>query len=666
MPTPTTDSPPASSSPLDALGIRGIVLLLALGPAAITAAILFAVASTAATRITSDLADQALTAATDSIRADLDAFLERATDLAELSAARITAGEWPEDNLLAWADPAMRQLDAFEGIASVTWGTSIGETFWIIPAPSTPDEPSAAPYEIALQSAGEPINEFPFGPGITELNTPSNTYDFDATQRPWYLAGQSVPDDADSPWTWTPIYIWIGKEASDSEVGKAVARRVNTATRTGVVSIDVTLGGLSNNLRALDLAQEGLLLIADDQGKLVASSFGPVVGDDGTRRDATAALRAADATLDSTLAESTRADIAGEPGRVRVVRYAPAPGIDWRVAVAVPERLFLAEVQAARTTALLLAGLATLLVLGLSIAIAHRVARKAQTVNDFVHRIGGGDFDARLDPRGPREYHTLATQLNTMAEDLAAYVDTRNSLEVANQVQRSLLPEFAPSLPGLKIRGHSRYCDETGGDYFDYMGMPKGGVTIAVGDVMGHGVAAALLMATARAALRAACLESIDLATVMTRVNDVLAADLRHKRFMTMTLVTADPVARSIRWASAGHDPIIIYQPAIDTFTELDDGDLPLAIEPGIEYDVYEKANLAKGTIVFIGTDGIWETMDAASNQFGKDRLREIIRDNASAGVEAIGKAVEAAVRQFRGEEKQADDVTYVIVQFDE
>ena len=198
------------------------------------------------------------------------------------------------------------------------------------------------------------------------------------------------------------------------------------------------------------------------------------------------------------------------------------------------------------------------------------------------------------------------------------------------------------------------------------MGMPKGGVTIAVGDVMGHGVAAALLMATARAALRAACLESIDLATVMTRVNDVLAADLRHKRFMTMTLVTADPVARSIRWASAGHDPIIIYQPAIDTFTELDDGDLPLAIEPGIEYDVYEKANLAKGTIVFIGTDGIWETMDAASNQFGKDRLREIIRDNASAGVEAIGKAVEAAVRQFRGEEKQADDVTYVIVQFDE
>jgi sigma-B regulation protein RsbU (phosphoserine phosphatase) len=146
------------------------------------------------------------------------------------------------------------------------------------------------------------------------------------------------------------------------------------------------------------------------------------------------------------------------------------------------------------------------------------------------------------------------------------------------EVQQRLLPRRPPRVRGLDIAGHSTYCDETGGDYYDFLILDQtapDNVLIALGDVMGHGVAAALVMAGARAVLRDRAGTAGSLADLMGRLNHMLATDLESSRFMTMHLAVINARLGTYRWVSAGHDAALMYDPATDRFEEKNVGDLP-------------------------------------------------------------------------------------------
>ncbi|MEC9372813.1 MAG: PP2C family protein-serine/threonine phosphatase, partial [Planctomycetota bacterium] len=255
-------------------------------------------------------------------------------------------------------------------------------------------------------------------------------------------------------------------------------------------------------------------------------------------------------------------------------------------------------------------------------------------------------------------------ELNRMAVELKEWMQTQQALSMAMEVQQSLLPAATPSPRGLDIAGESRFCDATGGDYYDFIDVSETGdqaTLIALGDVMGHGVAAALLMASARAALRAHASEEGSLARLMTKVNQVLAEDNRHQRFMTMVLAVVEPTRGAVRWASAGHDPMIHYDPSTDSFRELEGGDLPLGVMEGTDYSEYRASDLAEGSILMIGTDGIWEARNEEGEMFGKERLRDAIRRNHQRPAADIGAAIEADLDAFCGAGSPTDDVTFVI-----
>jgi sigma-B regulation protein RsbU (phosphoserine phosphatase) len=192
-------------------------------------------------------------------------------------------------------------------------------------------------------------------------------------------------------------------------------------------------------------------------------------------------------------------------------------------------------------------------------------------------------------------------------------------------VQQRLLPSAPPEVQSLDIAGHSTYCDETGGDYYDFLVVDRaspGTVMIAMGDVMGHGVAAALVMAGVRAVLRdRADMKTLNLAELTGRLNDLLHADLGGSRFMTLYLAVVDGPSRAMRWCSAGHDPAIVYDPERNSFEEVDEAGFPLGVVEGADGYVEAKIDaLAPGAIVFIGTDGIWETQNSAENSTGRIR----------------------------------------------
>lgn len=241
-------------------------------------------------------------------------------------------------------------------------------------------------------------------------------------------------------------------------------------------------------------------------------------------------------------------------------------------------------------------------------------------------------------------------------------------LELAAEVQKSLLPRSAPPLPGFDLAGLSLPCEATGGDFYDFLkpGDTAGDAAkllAVIGDVSGHGVQAALLMTTARAFLRARLLSGGGPADIVDDVNRLLAGDMGDSgRFVTLFLLAIDARRREVRYVRAGHDPALLYDPGADAFTELGGTGIPLGIDPGWRYVEHQPAPLPAGALLVMGTDGIWEARRGDGEMYGKDRLRRVLRGAASGDARSVGRAVLVDLEGFLAGEPRHDDVTLVVV----
>lgn len=246
----------------------------------------------------------------------------------------------------------------------------------------------------------------------------------------------------------------------------------------------------------------------------------------------------------------------------------------------------------------------------------------------------------------------------------------KRSLALAGEVQKSLLPEEAPRIEGLDVAGRTLSCDEIGGDYFDFLWdrqCPQDAFSIAVGDVSGHGVEAALLMTTARAFMRMRASLCGGSAEIVTEMNRHLVRDVTDSgRFMTLSFVRFEPASRSLRWVRAGHPPALLYDPAADRFRELGGRGLPLGVDDQYQYQEYAEADLGVGQIIAIGTDGIWEASDRQKSYYGIERFREVIHRHAALNAKEILEAVFADIKTFTLGARQEDDITLVIAKVGE
>jgi len=241
------------------------------------------------------------------------------------------------------------------------------------------------------------------------------------------------------------------------------------------------------------------------------------------------------------------------------------------------------------------------------------------------------------------------------------------ALNVAQEVQQSLLPLHPPGDPRFDISGGSRYCDETGGDYYDYIELPHLGpdaYAIAVGDVSGHGISSALLMASVRAYLRSRVTQAGSVAEIITDVNRLVSADtMETNQFMTLFFLVVEGQTGQLTWVRAGHDPAMVFAPDSGQFGELKGGGIPLGVEQDWRYQ--ESATRIKpGQILVLTTDGIMETHNWEGDMFGKERIKEVIRRNADRDAANIHRAILDAVEDFRGNAPREDDVTLVVVKY--
>jgi serine phosphatase RsbU (regulator of sigma subunit) len=242
----------------------------------------------------------------------------------------------------------------------------------------------------------------------------------------------------------------------------------------------------------------------------------------------------------------------------------------------------------------------------------------------------------------------------------------RHSLSLAMEVQQNLLPQADPEVEGLDIAGTSIYCDETGGDYYDYLELnnsSKGKLGVVVGDVSDHGIPSALLMATARAIIRQGSSLSDEIEGVVSGANRQLVDDVKETgRFMTLLYTEIDRPGGKIRWLNAGHESAIIYDSVTDTFEELaGEKGLPLGLVKEAEYKISQR-DIRAGQVLVLATDGIWEVMNPEGEMFGRDRMNHIIKRHASMPSKEIQQTLLEALSRYRRDGAVRDDMTLVII----
>lgn len=288
----------------------------------------------------------------------------------------------------------------------------------------------------------------------------------------------------------------------------------------------------------------------------------------------------------------------------------------------------------------------------------------------LVRRVRKGHFKQKVRVVSNDELGVLGDGLNEMTEGLIERDRIRHSLYLAQEVQQTLLPRKNPEIEGLDIAATIVYCDETGGDYYDYLDTREtypGSFTMAIGDVSGHGIPSALMMATARAFLRQRAMLPGTPADIVSDVNRQITRDFAESGgFMTLFYLSIDPANRSLGWVRAGHDPAIFYDPELDKFDELHGAGMALGVDADRRYEQFRKTDLKQGQVIILGSDGLWEARNPEGEMFGKEPVHRIVRQSPTATAREILTACFNRFNVFLGDRAPEDDVTLVVIRITE
>jgi sigma-B regulation protein RsbU (phosphoserine phosphatase) len=236
----------------------------------------------------------------------------------------------------------------------------------------------------------------------------------------------------------------------------------------------------------------------------------------------------------------------------------------------------------------------------------------------------------------------------------------QRELELAADIQRQLLPSSLPQVEGFEFAGWSRPARHVGGDYYDVRQAQGGGVDLVLGDVSGKGMPAALLVSTLHSALRLLLAARPFGADLVESLNRHIAEASAANKFITLTAARLDPATARVRYVNAGHNPplVVRHDGAIE---ELPPGGLPLGIFAAARYQAAD-LDLAPGDLLCIFSDGITECESPSGEEFGAERLADLLRAAADRPLADILRRIDQEVVDFAAGGPQGDDQTVVLV----
>jgi sigma-B regulation protein RsbU (phosphoserine phosphatase) len=307
-----------------------------------------------------------------------------------------------------------------------------------------------------------------------------------------------------------------------------------------------------------------------------------------------------------------------------------------------------------------------------SLLFAMHVTRPVRRLVDGARKIGEGHLDTRIDIKAVQEIQTLADTFNGMAENLEKNrtairekerVD--RELEIARDIQKTLLPERIPEIRDYQIDAFYKPASQVGGDYFDIIETGESRYLFVVGDVAGKGIPGLVVMAMVRIMVRDLASRGESPSRLLRHLNMLLRKDMSNNIFVTLFCGQLDTSSGVFEFASAAHMPLCFFSGSDSTVRQIRTKAKPLGL---FDDDVFsrgleeERIDMHPGDMIFQYTDGLNETHDSAGEEFGIDRIGEILSRLAPSGAKAVLSGMRTSLDAFRGKTPMGDDLTLLAV----
>jgi sigma-B regulation protein RsbU (phosphoserine phosphatase) len=237
-------------------------------------------------------------------------------------------------------------------------------------------------------------------------------------------------------------------------------------------------------------------------------------------------------------------------------------------------------------------------------------------------------------------------------------------LSFLQTVQMALLPQQPPEIPGLNLAAFSRPAQIVGGDYFDFLRFKDGAHGLVIADAMGHGVSASLLISSLQAALRTLVPDSFSPAEVLQRVNRIFLHNINFTTFVTAILGHYEPASHTLTYCNAGHNPPLLLNTRDGRETWLNPTGAAIGLVESYT-PTAQAVSLRQGDILLFYTDGVTEASNAQGEQFGYERLAQVVRQNANLPAQELLRALRQALVDFSDGRPLEDDATLLVCRID-
>jgi len=265
-------------------------------------------------------------------------------------------------------------------------------------------------------------------------------------------------------------------------------------------------------------------------------------------------------------------------------------------------------------------------------------------------------------------FNDMASKFRFAQSELVEKEKLQQEIEVAKEIQHMLLPRSFPNVEGYEIASFYKAAKEVGGDYFDFVWVEKNTLGIAIADVSGKGVPGSLVMTMIRTALRLEARGNKSSSDVLVKVNEFVSDDIKKGMFITMFYLILDSKNRIVNYASAGHNPVILYRSTTRKSYYLNPEGFPVGISVDDD-SLFEKSirtdsiRLIKGDFLIAYTDGVTEAMNPDREQYGEERFLDAIRRHGTKSADEFVKAIQDEIGVFTRGHPQNDDITLLVIQ---
>ena len=513
---------------------------------------------------------------------------------------------------------------------------------------------------------------------------------FDSRKQPWFTGAMNTEDVF-----WSNPY----EDAAGHGLVVTSSKAVHGGSDSWVIGSDVSVDVLNSAFLNNTVGSNGYAFLLDSRGNVISRpdrSSGNISWEQPFPHEN------AFAESDPALVALAYNMTAGKTGVERVrfgnresyVAYAPVRSINWSLGVSMPVDIITAPVDSTRVKIqestynagstiadqtrqimiifIILFCILLIIVIALALYLSRIITRPVDSLKEAALALGHGDLEYRVSLSTGDEFEDLAHSFNTMATDLRQNIeDLRQTtaekeryskeMEIAKEIQDTILPESVPSIPGFEIYATTLPAMEIGGDLYDFIPIKSNRWGFVIADVSGKGVSAALYMALCRTLIRVSGIAREHPEDTIREANRLIYEDGRSSMFITVFYGVLDPKKRVFTYVNAGHNPPLLFR-----------GDPPVArMMPGkgIALGVIDEVSLSpetllveRGDLIVLYTDGVTEAFNEQEKFFGEERLIASVSRNLNRPVHEIATGLINDIREFSGTEPQSDDITLILI----